>query len=421
MHQYDLRLFAGAALFALATALSTAAQAAPVTQAELCTPKFGGDNPVLTPYLRTERNVAIRTPGLAEGFHSASFKTLQQGQGYTRLVLHYLPCTGALRNNDGQQRDWVKRLFAGKAISKLLTVRASLPSPSIATVNPIATIGHDSSRKTGEVFSTEVSNQLWLTPYFRLNGPTNVGLDFSLNAATEYKTSVAGDALELIKRASGLIAPSSSLVTDVNKDRFNDAASFVDTSINSFLKQSVLERRKDDYPVVAGETNLVAVALSLPAINNTLRDAATVGVWVVSTDRIIASVFAPGASGSRLRNDELSAASILNFEVANGVTLRESLASRPQLNQARDRFLHAESESSTNMDENWNAAARGLCTAIESEAQAIGLVPMDVGAVLWAYADTLPLEEKHRNSYFRACGENRFYPEGDARVAEAGA
>lgn len=417
MRLYHLRLFAGCALFAVA--VPTIGGPPLVTSTELCTSTFSGDNPALTPYLRTERHIKIDTPGLAEGFESRRVDTLQQGQGYTRFVLHYLPCAGSLRNYDSQRRDWVKRLFAGKAISKLLTVRASLPSPAIATVNPIATISHDSGRKTGEAFSTEVSNQLWLTPYFRLNGPTNVGIDFSLNAATEYKTSVAGDALDLIKRASGLIAPTSALVTDVNKDRFNEAASFVDTSINSFLKQSVLERRKDDYPVVGGEKNLVAVALSLPAMNKTLGNNATVGVWVVSTDRIISSVFYLAVTGGKLETKNLSAASILNFEVGAGISLRQSLASRAQLNQARDEFLHSEDEINSTGDtetkKEWNVAARGLCSAIENEAQAIGLVPMDIGAVLWAYADTLPLEEGHLNAYFRACGAHPYYPDGDSR------
>ena len=187
------------------------------------------DNARLLPYLSFSTDVT-RLPAVA-GTPTRHLAAFVGEQGYTRLRLQFVPCRAnsvTRRNYTDERRTWVNRLFAGKKVSKLMSVKVDLTAPNVTTIHPIATIGRDSSRRAGEIWSTEVSNTLWLTPYFRV-GPTSLArIDVSVSATTDYTSSVSTDVLDLLKRATGLISPSATLLTSLNEDRFNQSASFVD-------------------------------------------------------------------------------------------------------------------------------------------------------------------------------------------------
>lgn len=364
------------------------------------------DNPAMLPLLSFSTRPPT-SPVPVSGLASQPLSALDGGQGYTRLRMQFVPCVyvrpkGApndqmRRSYLTEDRHWFRRLFAPKTVSKVLTIKTSLPTPNVSTVHTIATVGRDSSRRVGESWSTEVSNTRWLTPYFRVNSETIINVDINLAASTDYKASISADALDLIKRAAGVISPSATLITSLNKDRFNDAASFVDSSINSFFKESVTERSVNDFQINAGNQTLGAIFLNLPTANTTLGETTPVGVWLISTDRVIASVFHPAAADQASLANIVSAASIMNFQVGPAQTLQQALAARSNVTVARDAFIGA------NADGNIQAAAAALCQAVSNEAEAIGLAPLDVRAVRWAYAETLALQTNHRKALERSC------------------
>ena len=178
-------IFATAATVALSPA-SAATQAAATSPAAGCS-ALPNDNPALLPYL----SFSTATPPVGLAMPSG----LEGGQGYTRLRLTFQPCSyarpssasaaqsGRLYPTEG--RSWVERLFAPKAVSKILTVKTSFSNPSTSTVHTVATIGRDSSRRVGEVWNTEVTNSRWLTPYFSVDGDSVVNVDISLAASTD--------------------------------------------------------------------------------------------------------------------------------------------------------------------------------------------------------------------------------------------
>ena len=373
------------ALFAPAAAAADIGWDTPIDCAQLTQ----NDNPATLPYLGFTTHAKFASSSGT----TAALSNMDGGQGYTRLRLRFIPCryvppaTAAeaqrrARAYELERRDWTRRLFAPKTVTKVLTVKTTVASPSVSTVYAVATVGRDSSRRVGETWSTEISNSRWLTPYFRVNGDTIATVDINLAANTDYKLSMSADVLDLVKRAAGLLSPTTTLVTTLNKDRFNDAASFIDTSISNFLKMSVAERAVNDFQVGTGNENLGAIFLNLPGANDTLASTSPVGVWVISTDRIIPSIFKADETSMSLSSGEISASSIMNFLVAPDQSLRQALASKTGVSAAHDALLQAD-------DGAVDAKAKALCQAIRSESEAMGFAPIDVRAIGWAYAEVL--------------------------------
>ena len=325
---------------------------------------------------------------------------------YVRLMIKYVPCPAAFDRNYGlETRWWLKRMFLHKKVGKILKVAAVVRPLGVNATKTLSEIDFDSGSK-GENWTTNVDNDAVLLPYFRADDHALVGLDITFSSTRSYESGIATTTLDLAKRAASLISPTSSLITKDNKDRFNDAANFVDTTINGLLKIDVNESVHIDAPPTAGKP-LATVALFVPPaddpyLSHPERNHA-VGEWRITAETLAGSIF-PTASTDDKR---LSPAQIMNFRVSDDKTLRAALTASNNVQTARDTLLKSKDGTSV------SDAALTLCRATEAEADAEGFSNADVGRVVWAYLSDLALPNDKRGDATTACSQLDHWPSSD--------
>ena len=366
-------------------------------------PDCGADhlNPATMVHLRMARGTATKgTEALVEG---NSGKIL----GYTRIRIFYRSCGGDQREYVPEKRDDLSRFFLGKHAKKILTIDAHVTPLDVKANEPLASLNRDSTKK-GEGWSTDIDNNEVLLPYFRIDRGTVIALDAKLHSTRDYDSSIASDALDLVRRASDLISPTTALITTENKDRFNKAATFVDTAVNGMLKVSIDERVRLSSPVVTPQSGevLAVITLRLPRSNDVYASAIPeklIGQWVVYTEPARASMLDDVGFGQPIARKAISAAGVLNYLVDDKKTLREAFSGVKNLVSARDALVGASAAESTDK-------ARTLCRSVAGEALSLGLTPVDAGAAAWAYLADLALPKAKMKNAEAGCADVEFYP-----------
>lgn len=326
-------------------------------------------------------------------------------QGYTRLTLTLL-CygKGPERIYDEVRRNALRRLFAGKSISRVLTIHSSLTRPHVTTTVAAITADYESSKGAGESWTSEFNGTLALTPYFRVDPDNIVSLKAELRASSSYRTNIAQGSLDLIQRAADLVAPGASLLNTLNEDRYNEASRFVDQSISSLLRESIIERASNDFPMAAWAGQPLAyLTVNLPLgneitpgkRNSAVQQAKVLGVWKISSEPTILSIFtdvsassdtSESATALQARFKELTQHTILNFRVSGDLTLTSALAAESGIAAARDRLVSTKNGNKVEDPSGLRNDARNLCMLVADKAEKLGFNRIDVAAAVWAYS-----------------------------------
>lgn len=328
--------------------------------------------------------------------------------GYTRLRAAYMPCMSYQRDYPKERRSGVNRYFFGKNAEKLLKLNVYLKPGDVKLEFPLTTMTRHSN-KQGEDWATGVHNDRILTPYFRADRGSLVTLEASVKSTRDYDATIGADVLELIAKASALITPTSALITEENKGRFNDAAGFVDTAVEGLLKVAIEEKAITDLQLYPGKDGavLAVITVSLPMANDTFPNSTfpnyALGQWVIYAEGLRQSVLGDVYNGT-VRRLSTSPASVLNFLVAEKKTLREMLSGIKSVTAARDALVAA--KGAENADK-----ARALCRALATEAEGLGFAPADVGATMWAYLHDLALPTAKMTLAEPGCSGLERYPQ----------
>jgi hypothetical protein len=308
--------------------------------------------------------------------------------GYARIVARYASCnvdSSYLRQYDTEKRDIIRRFFMHKEVSKILTAKVAVRPLGVTGSAPLMSMGRDSG-KQGETWSTDVGNSLTILPYFRIEPNTILQLTASYDSQRTYTSSIAGDVIDIIDRATKLITPTTPLITASNKNRFNDAATFIDTTISGLLKVDIQENLRADSPIGDGDTVLAQLVLYATGANDPYQRKPKeyerpVGMWTIAAETFSGSLF----TGDQNNNAIPSVAAVLNFQVTDGKKIREMLAGDTLTTTARDAF------GKTTDAGKKSEAAGALCRAVASKADAEGFSSDDVKWIVAAYiADMAP-------------------------------
>jgi hypothetical protein len=343
-----------------------------------------------------------------------------RGSGYERLRIRFRPClqgtayTGSDRNYLGESRDWLKRLFARKLVGKVLKVSATVNPLGVDASKTLVTVTRDSG-KSGDVWLTDIDNDMVLLPYFRTADNQTVRLDITFTSNRNYNVSAAGTAIDIVKRAAALISPAGSLVTSLNKAQFNEAADFVDRTIEGLLTVSIQEQVHTEGQLDGSSAPLVTMTLYAPWANDVFPKAnhqmRPLGLWEVYADPLQGdSIFDLRRSGEEM--SDYSAASILNFRVSDDKTLKESVTADSSVQQARDALLSA-GEGQPTTDAAW-----AMCRAAGLRIDSLGFSAADTARGVWAYLTDLALPEKKRGPAATACSQLDHWP-APAEIAVA--
>lgn len=326
--------------------------------------------------------------------------------GYTRIGVRFRPCGGE-RDLTKERRDFLRRLFAGKHASKTFMVDLHVTPLDVKKTLPLLVIKRDSTAK-GENWSTDVLNDHILLPFFRVDRTSTVRIQATLKSTRTYETSVASTVLDIISRASALITPTTPLITEANKKRFNDAANFVDSTVNGLLAVTIDEKVETRPRLNSPDKQqvLAIINVSLPRANDSFASPAFpsqyVGQWEIYAEKFRVSMLADNAVGA-LPLSQITAASVLDLLIDDKTTLREKLAGSKGVTAARDALAAAK-------DGAVGQAALVVCRAVAAEATAIGLAPVDAGAAAWAYLADMAMAKAKHDAALAGCNPVEYFP-----------
>ena len=317
---------------------------------------------------------------------------------YTRLefaTTYPVPIGRRYRN---ELRSPLSRFLAGKAVSRVLLLNATYSRHKVEATTTVASFSHKSSRK-GYEWSSEVSNQRLITPYFRIDNDGTVKTNWKLSLNKTYDTSMLQDLMDVVKRATALISPTAGLLTSLNAPRFKDSSQFVDQSVSSFLRESVDEIAPDEFPLAAcSGHDLVTLTLELPDDANVVRKNSgnkPVGTWTVRLAPPIRSIFLPIADESTPPLQvvrAIGAGTVFDFQVSENLSLGQFVNGDNAITAVRDEF------TATGDNSNTAATAKKLCSLIVGKLQGIGLNRFDTAVAVEAYADQFLSEDAHRTA-----------------------
>jgi hypothetical protein len=307
--------------------------------------------------------------------------------GYTRLQVNFKECTLPLDRDYGRERrGWYKRWFAHKLVGKVLTVSALVKPLGVSATRTLTSVGRDSGGK-GEVWNTSIDNDQIILPYFRTDSNANVELTVKFASTREYDMGGASLAVDLARRAATLITPSAALVTTLNKERFNQASNFVDSTIAGILKVAINEELRRGVRLTGENQTLLTLTLFVSQPNDPFQTPSMpIGRWEIIAERLPNdSVFATKMGKGNKLSWDLSAASILNFRIDGERRLKEVINATDSVQKVRDDLLLAKDKGDRSQK------ASKLCRTVAIATDAQGFSPRDVGLAVWAYLDDLAL------------------------------
>ena len=125
---------------------------------------------------------------------------------YTRLEFTTASPVNIGRAYGKELRHPINRFFAGKALSRTLSLVTTYSRHKVEATSTVASFNHRSGRK-GYEWTSEVSNQRLITPYFRIDHDGIVKTNWKLALNKTYDASTLQDLLDVVKRATTLITP----------------------------------------------------------------------------------------------------------------------------------------------------------------------------------------------------------------------
>ena len=296
-------------------------------------------------------------------------------------------------------------MYFGRSFTRILTVRARIgdgaDNPSVV----LASASHESSKKTGEQWQTEGGDIRYITPYFRLDPSSNINIETTLSFNVRNDSQIGGAALEVVRKGTELLSPSSKLMTTLSEPGLEKAARFFDESLSSLFGETVIERSLNDYSMLtlsrpsgkSDDTGKLLLDFEARFPDSAIpggRKSITIGKWAVHAEEPVASIFFYARTDCRTPLDaakdspdiqRLTPQRILSFNAGANVSIAQLISSDPaisRLTQDVATFKSTENKGSARTKE----SASTLCNRIASIASTTGFNGLDSSLVVWAYS-----------------------------------
>ena len=329
--------------------------------------------------------------------------------GYTRLRIDYTSCaTNDPRSYARESRGSIERFLIGKVDNHVLKFDAVVEPIGVKASSQLYSMLR-SSKKDGQSWTTEVRNDDYLLPYFRLDRASVMTFSANFQSEGSSEVGVGSALLDIVERGSKFIAPSATLITDQNKPRFNDAASFVDDSLSKLFYKKVTETARQGIAINPGASGPQLLARILLVAPNPTRTFITtqypgrvIGQWDVYAEALLQSLFAPvGQSGADV--SRLDPATVLNFKIGDKEVLRDRLAASEAIGKASKELAKAAAKDVA-------GPAISFCRLVATESARVGLAPHDMAIAAWAYLGDQAMEKPKHDAAATACQSVTHFP-----------
>ena len=329
--------------------------------------------------------------------------------GYTRLRIDYTSCaTSDPRSYALESRSAIERFVVGKVDNHVLKLDANVEPIGVKASSQLYSMLR-SSKKDGQSWTTDVRNDDYLLPFFRLDRASVMSFSANFQSEGSSEVGIGSALLDIVERGSKFIVPSATLITDENKPRFNDAASFVDESLSKLFYKKVTETARQSIAISPSTTapqHLARILLVAPHPTRTyITDkyrGNIIGQWDIFAEPLLKSLFAP-VSGNIADVSKLDPATILNFKIGDKEVLRDRLAASEAIGKASKELAKAAAKDV-------GGPAISFCRLVATEAARIGLAPHDMAITAWAYLADQAMEKPKHDAAAAACGPVPYFP-----------
>jgi len=211
-------------------------------------------------------------------------------QTYTSLqVLDKTNLSGTV---DYQTRTGFQRFFNGKKAAANFVLNAEIGSAR--SVTPLLTRDYTSSRRSGESFDRQYRFDRHSFPLFLVDSdPRNGVASFELSAnITENSDSGAtAFSIGLLTKVVGAVAPTSGVITTLNQDSTNEAATAIDDAIAQLFATSIKETLDFDLRVTEGRHYRIKIYGPETELDEFNPTGTPLGVWTVGFSEPRYSIF----------------------------------------------------------------------------------------------------------------------------------
>ena len=207
------------------------------------TAQTGRQSVDLLPLLEVERPVDARAETLSPVGGYVRFWIERDGQAAAPEA-----AADAETYYSAQRRNWVNRFLVGRNRARILTARLVVNRTNLVTQTvTLASASHDSNRRQGENWTSELGERQFLTPFFRVDQGTTASIEVALSASARVDPDITRNLLSIVERGARLAAPKAPLVTALTSARITETSDFVDSSVSRLFGEALAERSQNDF------------------------------------------------------------------------------------------------------------------------------------------------------------------------------
>lgn len=299
------------------------------------------------------------------------------------------------RNN--QERDPLSRFFVGKDVTRILSVKVSIPEHNYTTVVPLLTIGHVSNREVGEQFDVLATESSIEGPFFRVGPTAKLSVSVEARTSTQYSSNAVKTVLAITKRLAEYTVPQSGVLTSLTKDKASINANATDDAISRLTSEQDKEEIRAGSDISRwSQDHYIQITARLP--DEKADSPPLVGTWWVTLSTPRVSMFSNAEACDRtdkgviicsedtVKKAKAAAfgnvfpASVLNLSVGDNVRLDEYVSRQPWYSDYIARIGKG--------GKGRGQAARGFCANVVDTAYKLGLNRWDALVTLYAIVNT---------------------------------
>lgn len=338
------------------------------------------------------------------------------------------PSYSSSRDYRRETRYWFQRWFLGRVNTKTALLHVEISSPNIRTTSTIVSFTHESTRTSGEQFSTEIRHNSVATPFFRIEPDATFDLRVEMDMGYTTSSDTIAATLSTASTALSILGPSSQLLTSLNRQEVNQATQFFDNTVSAVLSEDLTEiihvkngiedwllGQRAEFTILTPDHSARRIA----EING--RHTHSVGSWRVELDLPRISIWSEFSPCWRLQDEMvcpdsfpfndvslqhraeelghtlqyLTQAQVLQFKVTDTTTLGAHI---------RDQAWYTRAISDINSlpeDENERSArTASFCRQVMRTAVETGFNALDSHIVLWAVLGSAEVSPNARGIAF---------------------
>lgn len=158
---------------------------------------------------------------------------------YAHWSVRELPLRAALpRAYDLESKSAVLRLFVGRDLSVVGSLRIDLHDPDTTFVVPLASFSYEGRVGKGQNWSTNLVSDDQSLGFFRISPTTSAQIAVTAKSTSTLQVQAASTVLGVLRDLSTIASPGGALVTTLNRDAIRQTSTTLDNALSSIWGQS---------------------------------------------------------------------------------------------------------------------------------------------------------------------------------------